>query len=147
MRIFCVIMRDNKFLHLISPIKYIYQLILSNHLLQSVFETLLTFWYSELVVFPFFLQIIRLSLILKLSLFFLYHYILNKLKRIHQKTLLLWRAKLCPILRIVWRNRIATLFCSLFSTTYYTKKEMNWNGVGGLIKAIFKKHNMTSITK
>ena len=45
MRNFCVIMRDNKFLHLylISPINYIYQQILSTQLLQSFFETLLIF--------------------------------------------------------------------------------------------------------
>ena len=72
MRNLCVIMRDNTFLHLhqISPINYIYQLILLNHLLQSLFETLLTLNILNWLFFHFLLQVIQLSLILKLSLFF-----------------------------------------------------------------------------
>ena len=124
MRNFCVIMRDNKFLHLhlISPLNYIYQLILSNHLLQSLFETLLTLNILNWLFFHFLLQVIQLSLILKLSLFFLNHYTYRQTIKAISKNYVAMESRSLSCLRIVYRNEIATLFCSRFSTTSLQEK-------------------------
>ena len=75
---------------------------------------------------------LRLSLILKLSLFFLNHYIFRQTKKATSKNYVDMKCRILSILRIVCRNEIATLICSRFSTTSLQEKN-EWEWAWGII--------------